>query len=490
MNASELLLQNIDEHQVVRVDGGPAWVAKLVEQVQHYYPEHLHCHGELELQGLQSALAEYLAVEPSASLILQALKTRLATGKKLLITVQCDSVDAQALTYLLGLPSICDEQGVAVIIVLVSTPQLVSVLKSHSALAAKLDGYYQEHFDSAVSVGFSVKQKVLAGLIVLGIGAATWYGIGDDFTAETPVATATDRAVSPENSVVEVSGDAAVDLPVVNKAVDAGLDVDETAEIIAEITEPAPVVKTQDRSPLRVITPEEIDADPALVADLIAVVKQAKSGLNTDTETVEGHSASVVNADKSYEMEEAASLAAASSARTSESVIAKQALVGRDILKVVSTTSGKPSSHPPLLESTSSEARANTVTALNNEEEVRKVFGRWHQAWQSQNWDLYIDSYIQNMAPYGVDLPVDEWRRFRKQRLLSPEWIKLTFGTPTFTRLNSHWYRVEFYQRFEKPGYADETTKRLELQLTAEGWRIASEAANGTVVLKRPGPAL
>ena len=128
-----------------------------------------------------------------------------------------------------------------------------------------------------------------------------------------------------------------------------------------------------------------------------------------------------------------------------------------------------------------------SVASLNNEAEVRKVVDRWGKAWEAQDWESYIGSYVQHTNLYGVKMSIEEWRAFRKKRLLTPEWIKLELGKPKYTRLNTHWYRVEFYQRFEKPGYADETTKRLELTLTSYGWKIASEAADGTIVLKRPG---
>jgi hypothetical protein len=127
-----------------------------------------------------------------------------------------------------------------------------------------------------------------------------------------------------------------------------------------------------------------------------------------------------------------------------------------------------------------------SVAGINNEKAVRAVVNGWSSAWAAQDWDAYINSYLQHTQLYGVKMSVEEWRAFRKKRLLTPAWIKLKLGEAKYTRLNSHWYRVEFYQRFEKPGYADETTKILELTLTSSGWKIASEATDGTVVLKRP----
>lgn len=470
MNASELLLQNIDQHQVVRIDGPRVWVNKLLAQTQQHYPDHFQCEGKLEFLSLQAALADYLSVEQSASLILQALKKRLLVGKKLLITIDCESVDVQALTYLLSLPSVCDEQGAAVVVLLVSTPELVSILKVNPSLAAKLDGFYQDGFNANSSSAFFAKTILWIGFIALvGLGLWTWYSGFMGEASEDKVSATIDEVV--KDSMVPLTVELLDDEEVTNN------------EVLEQVSEPItpPVKLNGEAVPLESIratqnidhagsaAQNQIMLNPVLVADLTAVVEEAKGELWSDKSELTRR------------------FIAVNDAGFSPSYTGN--IDGRDVLKVISTTPGNVLNHS-LLEDETSEKQVSPVAAMNNEDEVRKVFEVWHQAWQSQNWDVYIGSYIQDASLYGVDMPVEEWRQFRKERLLSPEWIKLELGTPTFSRLNTHWYRIEFYQRFEKPGYADETTKRLELQLTAEGWKIASEAAEGTVVLKRPGSEL
>ncbi|MDO6512704.1 hypothetical protein [Neptuniibacter sp. 2_MG-2023] len=470
MNASELLLQNIDQHQVVRIEGSEIWINKLLAQTQQHYPDHFQCEGKLELLSLQAALASYLSVEQSASLILQALKKRLSMGRKLLITINCESVDVQALTYLLSLPSICDEQGTAVVVLLVSTPALVSALKVNPSLAAKLDGFYQDGFNANRPSASFAKNILWVGFVaVIGLGLWRWYSGFIDLAPEDKVSATIDEVV--KDSMVPLTVELLDDAEVAK------------SEVVEQVPEPiTPPIELNNEAVISESTraPQNIDhagsvaqspmmLNPALVADLSVVVEEAKSSLQRDKSELTQRYMVANNADLPPNH--------------------RGGPDGRDVLKVISATPGKVLNHS-LLEGATSKQQVTSVAALNNEDEVRKVFEIWHQAWQSQNWDAYIGSYIQDASLYGVDMPVEEWRRFRKERLLSPEWIKLELGTPTFTRLNTHWYRIEFYQRFEKPGYADETTKRLELELTTEGWRIASEATDGTVVLKRPGSEL
>jgi hypothetical protein len=153
-------------------------------------------------------------------------------------------------------------------------------------------------------------------------------------------------------------------------------------------------------------------------------------------------------------------------------------------LKLASKTAVAEATKTESTVATSGDAAVGSVAHLNNAASVQQLITDWQDAWRKQDWPRYINAYIDE-RPHGVKMSLEEWRAFRKQRLLSPPWIKLEFGDVRLTRLNSHWFRAEFYQRFEKPNYADETTKRLELMLTASGWKIASENPIGTVVLKR-----
>ncbi|MAY41401.1 MULTISPECIES: hypothetical protein [unclassified Neptuniibacter] len=473
MSSAELLLSNLNDHQVIRIEGRVAWMTSLVGLIKEDQPDHIEFTGELTLQGLQAELADYLSVEPGASFIQQALKLRLAAGNKLLLIVNSEEVDTQALTYLLGLPSICDEEGSAVTVLLLSTPDLLSALKSTPSLAAKLDGYYQEDKDDVATTGLNINKTAVAAavsLLVIGIGG--WYMTQQssiDIDPPSPNLVNTDSsskesASVAQNSVKEPQKELLSQQEIASESIAGGV-VESTTGTVE-----SPSVESK-LEPVAVTVHEastvEGKVDANLAADLAATIEQAKAKKSGEAKilTVTAVEANTRKTNVSTEP----------SSKNIETALRDNPTP--EMPKIRTEEAVPPMVFKPV----------KSVASLNNEAEVRKVVDNWGKAWKSQDWESYIGSYVQHTNLYGVKMSIEEWRAFRKKRLLTPEWIKLELGKPKYTRLNTHWYRVEFYQRFEKPGYADETTKRLELTLTSYGWKIASEAADGTIVLKRPG---
>lgn len=475
MSSAELLLSNLNDHQVIRIEGRVAWMTSLVGLIKEDQPDHIEFTGELTLQGLQAELADYLSVEPGASFIQQALKLRLAAGNKLLLIVNSEEVDTQALTYLLGLPSICDEEGSAVTVLLLSTPDLLSALKSTPSLAAKLDGYYQEDKDDVATTGLNInKTAVAAAVSLLVIGMGGWYitqqsSLKTD--SPTPILVNSDSsskesASVAQNSVKEPQKELLSQQEIASESIAGGV-VESTTGTVE-----SPSVSVESKLEPVAVTGQEVSTveekiDANLAADLAATIEKAKAKKSGEAKALTV-TAVEANTRKTNVITEPSSKNIQTALRDNPTPEIPRTRTEEAV--------------PPVLFK-----RVKSVASLNNEEEVRKVVDNWGKAWESQDWESYIGSYVQHTNLYGVQMSIEEWRAFRKKRLLTPEWIKLELGKPKYTRLNTHWYRVEFYQRFEKPGYADETTKRLELTLTSYGWRIASEAANGTVVLKRPG---
>ena len=522
LTSTDMLLSNLADHQVIRIEGSQEWMNRIADHIALSNKEHLVLNGELILSSVQEQLAEYLNVDDDASFIQQELKGWLVEGKRLLIIVDSHSVGANALTYLMGLPSICDENGPAVTLILLTTPELLKALKSSPALAAKLDGYYQEESESKpIATASDSKTKgVAVAAAVACIGAGVWYFLQPSSTPNTvaeQTATPSPFVQSPQQQPAQPS------LPVLEKAETA--DKSEKAETkAAQQIKPVEVIsakqeeQTVDSQQIAGNTTkaEEKDASPVqqvLLAELSEAVQSAKAGLNPTVESAENaaikatneiaeasgvaeNTTAPVTAEKTVTVAPAETVKAQAKT-TEEQVVAAQPVKPqvtvdaeqKDVAKTQSQSNSNAvvsseRNQKPVV--TKKYATAAAIAAINNEDSVREVVAQWGKAWGSQDWDGYIDSYLQNTKLYGVKMSLEEWRAFRKKRLLSPKWIKLELGDATFTRLNTHWYRAEFYQRFEKPGYADETTKRLELTLTANGWKIASEATEGTVVLKRP----
>lgn len=475
LSSTDMLISNLDDHQVIRIEGSQSWMKQLVEQVKQHQPDFIECRGVLDLQSIQLELSEYLGVEPGASFIQQAFKHRLEADKKLLVIINTTSIDVQALTYLLGLPSICNEQGSAVTVLLLSSPDLVSTLKATPSLAAKLDGYYQEERETVTPTPFKLNSMALLMAGVVGIGCAGWYLSSMSIDHSDPLVNKAPNIVQPSPVLIDDSSSGSGEgvapssqtaesksvQPIEENAVKLIAD---DRSVDGEVTS-VESIDPSSKALQRVELPKKGITNPALLAELTAAVttaKQKKAGVMPG-----------VNQKKSIDL----SIAKANAVQKTVENAARRPV------RVVSTTAG------PALQAKDaiSKPRIGVSPArLNNEAEVQKVVEAWGKAWESQDWDAYIGSYLENTTLYGVKMSLEEWRAFRKKRLLSPQWIKLELGKPKYTRLNSHWYRAEFYQRFEKPGYADETTKRLELTLTSNGWRIASEAADGTIVLSRP----
>lgn len=453
MSSSELLLNNLNDHQVIRIEGRLTWMHSLMGLVKESQPDHLELTGELELHGLQAVLADYLSVESGASFIQQALKSRLAAGNKLLLIVNSEEIDTQALTYLLGLPSICNEEGSAVTILLLSTSSLISVLKSTPALAAKLDGYYQEDKDESAAAGFKVNKTAVAAVIsLLCLGAGGWYVLQHSSDQIEPILSSTKDHADTEE-------------PLIQKPV--------TQDVLGTHKESTSIQRENENS----VVTEDVRPQLAATVSKVEPVESKEQAVAAASVN------SSLAADLAATIEKAQGKGAQKRIATPVKPVAVSASSSTEGLKPSDNVEQAPDQIvPPVLFKP-----VKSAASLNNEAEVRKVVDNWGKAWESQNWDSYIGSYVQHTNLYGVKMSIEEWRAFRKKRLLTPEWIKLELGKPKYTRLNTHWYRVEFYQRFEKPGYADETTKRLELTLTSYGWKIASEAADGTVVLKRPG---
>ena len=546
LSSAEMLLCNLPDHQVIRIDGRPAWMNHVSEQVVASHPDSLVLEGDVTLNAAQTELAALLGVESDAAFIQQALKAWLDEQRRLLIIVNPDAVEENALTYLLGLPSICNEQGSAVTIILLSKDVLVDALKNNPSLASKLDGYYQEEIESGTTAaaGGSSKWLVTAAAVVC-VCAGAWYLYDQakpPVVAPTVIAEESDSSEETADSQTEVAAlETETSVIQTDEANDASQSESSRAETPVVVA--ASEQKTEAKQPLTVVSTDSVadkkasdsrqkkedEINKRLLADLSQTVEKARSKLKGETPVNTISSAKPVSSDEVKEVSQVSSTNDKSKALSSvessiasnqvsvDSVKTAEVSVKPPVMAVAEVKQGVLTQEPTKLDkqrkaldqavktgalsshkeapkkaapatATSPKSTSKYVSvALNNEAEVRKVVDAWGQAWGNQDWDAYINSYLQNTKPYGVKMSLDEWRAFRKERLLKPEWIKLTLGEPKLTRLDSHWFRAEFYQRFEKPGYADETTKRLELTLTSQGWRIASEATDGTVVLKRPG---
>ena len=117
------------------------------------------------------------------------------------------------------------------------------------------------------------------------------------------------------------------------------------------------------------------------------------------------------------------------------------------------------------------------LLSLDDQEKVTilQAVERWRGAWQSQDWSLYLASYVDQYLPQGSHRTHDSWASFRRGRLEKPAWIKVTLSELKLEILDPYQARVTFWQAYQAPGYADRSFKELRLVRTANSWRIDSE---------------
>ncbi|MCP4598303.1 hypothetical protein [Neptuniibacter sp.] len=509
LTSTDMLLSNLADHQVIRIEGSDNWMKQVSDKIISSNQDCIVFEGESSLSGIQERLSSYLQVENGAAFIQQELKSWLGSGRRLLIVLNSPLVGLDALTYLMGLPSICDESGSAVTVILVTSSELIKTLKSSSALSGKLDGYYQEEKEPVVVAGGGSGKVIAAVLVVACVGTGSWFWFKD---GQSDLSPAIVDLQSPQENITSTPS-STVESPVDTSTSIA--NAESSAQIKAPHEKEKVVIKLVDSDgdgeadliKKTVVTPAEEKAvsseNQQLLTELSATVENARAELRphaekdkqevlssdirqTDVDITSPVPKSTPTIQSTNTVVEAASKKAANNKAEPATAIAKKEKAP------IAVTKTKPEAFEPIDQTKNTVTpkkytTAKAIAAINNEAAVRQVVEQWGKAWGSQDWNGYINSYLQNTKLYGVKISLEEWRAFRKKRLMTPEWIKLELGDVKYTRLNSHWYRAEFYQRFEKPGYADETTKRLELTLTSNGWKIASEAADGTVVLKRPG---
>lgn len=463
--AKDMLLNNLSEHRVIRIDGSDRWMDQLIDEIIVQSPDSLLFEADLQPVDIEAKLAHFLGVENYHAQIRQALENKSLLNKRLVIILSSASVNADSLSYLMELTEIGEFHRNAVTLVLRTSHGLVELLTTTPALAARLDGYYEEEKNAVKVSGSNIFNPMLVGTVaavVLLAGAAGYYFLSGSDTAQPEPAVAAEPAKTAEpnrNAVANVAPELA------EKPVTAPVDVNSRPEKVTESLA-RPVQPEQNES---VVEKNEQVTTDKMVAELAQV-------LDKSTPEAKKTAAPEAQADAPADVQPVA---------VTEPVkpVAQVAIPeSKQVTPEVSLSENTPAIADPV--AVSAETAAGSVAHLNNAAAVKTLISEWQDAWGKQDWPRYINAYIQEL-PHGVKMSLEEWREFRKERLLSPPWVKLEFGEVRLTRLNSHWFRAEFYQRFEKPNYADETTKRLELRLTTDGWKIASENPIGTVVLKR-----
>lgn len=110
---------------------------------------------------------------------------------------------------------------------------------------------------------------------------------------------------------------------------------------------------------------------------------------------------------------------------------------------------------------------------LSPEAEVRAALERWAAAWSAQDVEGYLAAYAEAFTPRDGDR--EEWVASRRQKLSSPQWIRIELDDWAFEP-RAGGMRVTLKQRYTSDRYRDYGRKRIDLRRDAEGaWRITAE---------------
>jgi tetratricopeptide (TPR) repeat protein len=101
---------------------------------------------------------------------------------------------------------------------------------------------------------------------------------------------------------------------------------------------------------------------------------------------------------------------------------------------------------------------------------------QWAISWTSQDIDKYISSYSPDYNPY--DMTREEWLEQRKERLKTPEYIKVTLSKIDVNVENIDRVNVNFLQKYESDTYSDTVMKTLMLNHIDGRWLIVREESN------------
>lgn len=97
----------------------------------------------------------------------------------------------------------------------------------------------------------------------------------------------------------------------------------------------------------------------------------------------------------------------------------------------------------------------------------------WSRAWQQRDIEAYFSFYLPAYSAYQ-HMSATQWRSWRTERLLSPEWIRIELGPLTFSKTEGG-YRAEFWQLYRSPNYQDNTHKALLILPVGERLFIMDE---------------
>lgn len=119
-------------------------------------------------------------------------------------------------------------------------------------------------------------------------------------------------------------------------------------------------------------------------------------------------------------------------------------------------------------------AAASSASERATRERISAAVYDWAQTWQNQDLDAYLAAYAPDFQPAG-GLSREAWEAQRRERVGSPERIRVRVRNPNITIVNDERARVTFEQEYESDTYSDVTNKVLDLRRSGDRWLILRE---------------
>lgn len=110
-------------------------------------------------------------------------------------------------------------------------------------------------------------------------------------------------------------------------------------------------------------------------------------------------------------------------------------------------------------------------------EELAAFVEAWAKAWSEKRVDDYLYFYGSQFRPEG-DLSRDDWRQIRRDRIATPQFIRVSIAFLDFETEAEERARVRFNQSYESDTFSDVVTKTLDLVREDDAWKIVRESVD------------
>ena len=109
----------------------------------------------------------------------------------------------------------------------------------------------------------------------------------------------------------------------------------------------------------------------------------------------------------------------------------------------------------------------------SNSQVIEKQIDKLLSAWQAKDFLSYSQVYSKDFK--GDRSSHQSWMDWRKQRIESPKWVKLSRSDIKHLKLLGEQYVITFTLSYASPNYADDTLKRMTFTKTATSFKIICE---------------